>query len=156
MTDPGQPPSSDQTLGDQPLEKRTHLVDEGLVQGHPAGGIGPARDVVRVRDDIRMQKEQIEPRQPQTLETCFNRLPHQRFDLGGGRISEIAFASDPHALGQPAGERLAYHQLGLAVAVTRREVDPVDPGGDRRVHSRDAFVEGRLPPQHAEATPAEG
>ena len=54
------------------------------------------------------------------------------------------------------GESLADHQLGLAVTVTRREVDPVDPGGDRGMHGRDALVEGRFAPHHAEAAPAEG
>src|SRR5919198_6309465 len=48
------------------------------------------------------------------------------------------------------GKGLADHLLGLAVAVTRREIDQVDPGGDRGVHRGDAFVPGRCPPNHAE------
>ena len=75
-----------------------------------------------------MQKEQVEPRQAQALQAAFDRLPQQRFDIARRRIAEVAFAGDPDALRQPAAKGLADHQLGLAVAVTRREVEQVDPG----------------------------
>src|SRR5580692_11929389 len=102
-----------------------------------------------------MQKEQIEARQPQPLQTRLDRLPQDAFDLVRRRLAEIALAGDAHAVGKPARKSFAHHLLGLAIAVARREVEEVDPGSDGVLYGGDAFVECCGTPQHPEAATAE-
>jgi hypothetical protein len=75
VADAGQTPGADQPLTDEPLEDRPNIGDKGVVDRHAAGAIGLARDVLRIRHHVRMQKEQVEPRQAQPLEAAFDRLP---------------------------------------------------------------------------------
>ena len=103
-----------------------------------------------------MQKEQVEARQAQALQAGLDRSPQDAFDLVGRRLAEIALAGDPDAVGEPPGKRRPDDLFGLAVAVARREIEQIDPGGDSRVHGGDAFVERRRPPQHPEAAAAQG
>ena len=157
MADAGQTPGADQTLGDEALEQRTHLPDEHRIGRHPAGGVGrPARDEAFVRHDIGMQEEQVEPGQTQALQAPLDGLPQHRFDALGRRVAEVAFAGDPDAGRQSAGEGLADYQFGLAVAIARRQVEQRDPSRHRRMHGGDAFIDRRLAPQHAEAAAPEG
>ncbi len=117
---------------------------------------GPARGVLRIRHQIGMQEEKVEPRQAQPFEAAFDRLPQDGLDLGTRRIAEIALAADSYAFGQPAAKGLADDLFGLAVAITRGEVDQVDPGSNRLMHRGDAFIEGRLAPHHAKPAAAQG
>src|SRR5271169_3889076 len=155
MPDPGQTPGADQALSDELFEDGSDIGDKGLVERHAAGGVGPARDVLRIGHDIRMKEEQVEPRQAQPLEAAFDRSPQCGLDLGARRIAEAALAGDPHPCRQPAIKGLADDLLRLAVAITRGEVDQVDTSGDRVVHRGDAFVERRLAPHHPEPAAAQ-
>ena len=103
-----------------------------------------------------MQKEQVEARQAQAFETAVDRSPQHRLDLGARHIAEIAFAGNPHTCWEPPGESFADYFFGLAVAITRSEVDQIDPGGDRVMHRGNAFLECRLTPHHAEPAAAQG
>jgi hypothetical protein len=109
-----------------------------------------------MRHYIRMKEEQIEPRQTQALEAAVDRSPQHRLDLGARHIAEIALAGDPHTCWEPPGEGFADDFFGLAVAITRSEVDQIHPGCDRVMHRGNAFLECRLTPHHAEPAAAEG
>ena len=147
---------ADQALGDETFEERPHAVDEDPVGRHAGGGLGPcAGDEALVRDDIGMQEEQVEPRQPQALQARLDGLPQQGLDALGRRIAQVAFAGDPDAGRQSPAEGLADDQLGLAVAVARREVEQRYARRHRRMDGRDAFLDRRLAPQHAEAAAAQ-
>ena len=91
------------------------MLDKSRVRGHPAGGIGPACNVVRIRDHIRVQKKQIEPRQVQACEASFDRLPQERPDFPPRRVAEITFAGDAQTVRQVAAESFADNLFGLAI-----------------------------------------
>ncbi len=103
-----------------------------------------------------MQKEQIEPLAAQPAQAARDRAAQQRLDFATPRLAEIAFAGDPHPLGQSAAKRRADHLLRLAVAIARGEIDEVDPGLDRHLDGGDALLERRLAPHHAEPAAAQG
>src|SRR5262249_44403969 len=147
----GQTPGTNQALTDQPLEDWADMLDKSCIERHTASGVGPLRYMILVGDHVRMEKKQIEARQSQALEAPFNRLPQERFEFLGGRIAEIAFAGDPHAIGQASTESFANDPLCPAVPVARRQVNQIDPVSYCLVHSRDAFVESRFTPHHADA-----
>jgi len=54
VADAGQPPGANQTLGDQALEERTDMRDEGRIKRHTAGGLWPAHHMLRVEHHVRM------------------------------------------------------------------------------------------------------
>jgi hypothetical protein len=86
----------------------------------------------------------------------FDRAPQDAFDLVGGRLTEIAFTGDPHAFWEPATKCLAYNFFSFAVAIARREIEEINPGSDRVMYGRDAFVEGGRSPQHAKPAASQG
>ena len=156
MADTGQPPGADQALAHQPLEHRADMGDEGRISDHPLGGAGPLHNMVRIGYDIRMQEEQIEPLEAQPAQAARDRAAQQRLDFATPRLAEIAFAGEPHPLGQSAAKRCTDHLLRLAVAIARGEIDEVDPGLDRHLDGGDALLERRLAPHHAEPAAAQG
>jgi hypothetical protein len=93
----------------QPLERRPDVVDKRSVQRHALGGIGPAGDVIGVGNDIRVQEEEIEPRQPQPSQTALDRTPQYAVDLLCRFFAEIAFAGHSHTRRELAAKCLAYH-----------------------------------------------
>src|SRR5262249_22082084 len=131
-----QTPGTDQTLVDQPLEDWADVLNKSRTKRHAPSGVGPLRYVVFVGHYVRMEKKQIEPRQSQASEAPFDRLPQERFDFVGGRIAEIAFAGDPHAIRQAPTESFADDPFCPAIPVARRQVDQVDPGGYCLMHGR--------------------
>src|SRR5215471_13524135 len=151
----GQTPSTDQALADQPLEDRADLLDKSRIKSHAASSVGPLCPVVLIGHHIRMEKEQIEPRQLHASKAPFDRLAQERFDFLGGWIAEIAFAGDPHAIRQAPTESFADDPLCPAVTVARRQVDQVDPGSHRGMHGRDALLECCLAPDHADTAAAQ-
>jgi hypothetical protein len=60
-----------------------------------------------------MEKKQIKARQSEALEALLNRLPQKPFEFLGGRIAQIAFAGDPHAVWQASTESFADNPLRL-------------------------------------------
>ena len=103
--------------------------------------------------ECKKNKSRCDEAQP--LQAAFDRAAQGRLDLGRRQFAEIAFAGDPHAIGQPAVECRADHLLGLAVAIARREVKEVDAGCDRGVHGCDAFLKGGLAPDLAQTAAAQ-
>ena len=67
----------------------------------------------------------------------------------------MAFTGDPHPFGKPAAKCLAYHFFCLTVAIARREIEEINPGSDRVMYGRDAFVERCFTPHHADAAAAQ-
>jgi hypothetical protein len=63
VADTGQTPRADHPLTDEALKDRPDIGDKGVIGRHAARAVGPTRDVLRVRDHIRVQEEQSEPRQ---------------------------------------------------------------------------------------------
>ncbi len=117
-------------------------ADEHRIGRHAAAGVAPFRRERRVRHDVGVQEEQVQPGQAQALQAALDRAAQGCLDLAGRRIAQIALAGDADAGGQAAAERLADDLFGLAVAVARRQVEQGDPGFDRGVDRGDAFVEG--------------
>src|SRR5215471_4913867 len=151
----GQTPSTDQALADQPLEDRADLLDKSRIKSHAASSVGPLCPVVLIGHHIRMEKEQIEPRQLQASKAPFDRLAQERFDFLGGWIAEIAFAGDPHAIRQAPTESFADDPLCPAVTVARRQVNQVDPGSYCLMDSGDTLVKCGFTPHHADAATTE-
>src|SRR6516162_3150719 len=147
----GQTPGTDQALADQSLQYRADIFDKCRIDSHAASSVGPLCPVVLIGHHIRVEKEQIEPRQSQAPEAPFDRLAQERFDFLGGWIAEIAFAGDPHAIRQAPTESFADDPFCPAVTVAWRQVDQVDPGGNCLVHSPDTLVKCGLTPHHADA-----
>src|SRR5215471_14135613 len=155
MADAGQTPGTNQTLADQPLEKRADMLDKSRIERHAASSVRPLRYMTLVRDHIRMEKEQIEARQSQASEASFDRLPQERFNFLRRRIAEIAFAGDPDVIRQAPSESFTDDPFCPAITVARRQVDQVDPGRYCLMHGGDAFVERGFTPHHADATTTE-
>src|SRR5215831_17170526 len=151
----GQTPGTNQALTDQPLEDWADMLDKSCIERHAASGVGPLRYMILVGDHVRMEKKQIEARQSQASEAPFDRLPQERFDFLGGRIAEIAFAGDPHAIRQAPTESFADDPLCPAVTVARRQIDQVDSGSYCPMHGRDALLECGFAPHHADAATTE-
>src|SRR5215468_5659624 len=147
----GQTPGTDQALADQSLQDRADMLDKSRIESHAASSVGPLCPVVLIGYDIRVEKEEIEPRQLQASKTPFDRLAQERFDFLGGWIAEIAFAGDPHAIRQAPTESFADDPFCPAVTVARRQVDQVDPGGYRLMHGSDALVKCGFTPHQADA-----
>src|SRR5262249_48111215 len=120
------------------------------------GGIGPAGDVIGIGNDIRMEEEQVEPRQPQSFYTALDRTPQYTFDPLRGLFAKIAFAGHSHTRGEPAAECFAHYFFCFAVAIARREIEEINTGSDRVMYGSDAFVEGRRSPQHAQPAASQG
>src|SRR5690349_21615552 len=132
------------------------MVDKGAVKRHALGGVGSPGDVISVGYDIRMQKEQIEPRQLQSFQTVFDRPTQYSFDLLCGLFAKIAFAGHSHTCGETAGKCLVYHFFCFAVAIARRKIEEINTRSDRVMYDRNAFVEGRRSPQHAKPAASQG
>ena len=156
VTDACYTPGADQPLANQLFKSGPNLGDKGVVWGHAVGGVGPARDMPGIRHHVRMEEEQVEPRQAQSLQAAFDRLAQHRLDLGARCIAETAFAGDPHTCRQPAAKGFADDLFGLAVAIARSEIDQIDPGRYRLMHRGDTFLERRFAPHHAEPAAAQG
>src|ERR1044071_1157912 len=132
------------------------MVGKGAVKRHALGGVGPPDDVISVGHDIRMQKEQIEPRQSQSFQTALDRPTQYPFDLLRGLFAKIAFAGHSHTRGETAAKCLAHHFFCFAVAIARRKIEEINTRSDRVMYGRNAFVEGRRSPQHAKPAASQG
>src|SRR5712691_10848229 len=148
--DPGNAPGPNAATGDELLQSRTHRLDKQAV--------GCPRDLVgaRIRDDLIVQEEEVNPVEPHAGQTLVQTPLQQGQDLAGGPVADGTLGRDAYAWRQSAPTGLAEDHLGFARTIAGCHIEPGDASLPGRTHGCHRLVAGGWTPDLPNAATAEG
>src|SRR5713101_2763474 len=148
--DTGDAPGPNAATGDELLKSRTHRLDKQAV--------GCPRDLVgaRIRDDLIVQEEEVNPVEPHAGQTLVQTPLQQGQDLAGGPVADGTLGRDAYAWRQSAPTGLAEDHLGFARTIAGCHIEPGDASLPGRTHGRHRLVAGGGTPDLPNAATAEG
>src|SRR5215510_1948363 len=148
--DAGDAPGPNAATSDELLKRRTHRLDK-LVVGCPRDLVG-----ARIRDDLIVQEEEVNPVEPHTGQTLVQTPLQQGQDLAGGPVANGTLGRDAYAWRQSAPKGLAEYHLGFATTIAGCHIEKGDASLPGRTHGGNRLRAGGWTPDLTNTATAEG